>query len=120
MNKELVGSHAIDIGTVILDNKTHLSYSITEIFSTGIKMKLISTVGENPELYCGYDYIENGFINSDISISGYEVSDSKILHLVINDLKVSMPGINKKIVQIGVDGSREVKKKIKKISLKGL
>lgn len=90
MDKDKLGNHFIDIGTIITDNLTGLKYQVVEITSTGLKQMQVTSITESKEVFTPFETIENAFAAGNISISGYEPTDLKILHLVIIDLKTSV------------------------------
>lgn len=116
MQKEILGTHFIDETTVITDNKTHLQYQVIETNGKGIKQKLISSLTSGDEIFVSYEALEKGFIDGHITISGYEISDGKILHLVINDLK-KIESHTTIFSQLKKTGSVQIKKKVRKLIL---
>lgn len=114
MEKQIIGNYFIDNTTIITDNKTHLQYQVIETSNKGIKQKLITTISESHESFLDYDRLEKGFTEGHITISGYEISDGKILHLVINNLKnppKKSPPVYKQLKKSGLVA---IKKKVKK------
>lgn len=88
-NIEKLGSHYITTGTIITDTITNQKYEVLEITSLGLKQKQVTSISEPLIVFTAYEQLETYFNQGHISISGYEPTDGKILHLLISDLIVT-------------------------------
>lgn len=113
MQKEIIGSHYIDVGTTITDNLTNLKYVVIHVTGEGLRQKRVTSIGDQIEIFTSYAQIENLFVEGKINIEGYNPEDLKILHLVLNDMRKNSS--TKKVVQqYSNNGYRVIKKKVSK------
>jgi len=112
MNTEILGTHAITIDSVIIDNVTSAMYNVTDISFTGIIQKQMVSIGEGQSILMSFDELENKFNSGAISIQGYLKEDAKILHLVLNEFKRTLQKPVETLKQYTGEEVKEIRKKV--------